>query len=220
MTLPKLQYTFNDPGLLKQALTHRSAGKNNNERLEFLGDALLNTIISIELFTLFPDQSEGQLTRLRANLVKEDSLAAIASSIQLGDALFLGQGELKSGGFRRSSILADALEAIFAAVFLDGGFSACQQLILRLYNVRLNDNLTELNLKDAKTQLQEHLQAHKHTLPEYTLLFWDENSNPPVFQISCTLKSLGLKETGQGETRRKAEQDAAQKLLTMLERHP
>ena len=157
----RLNYSFQDARYLQQALTHRSAAKKNNERLEFLGDSLLNSTISMTLFHQFPEQSEGQLTRLRANLVKEDTLAAIAVEIQLGETLVLGQGELKSGGYRRSSILADALVAVFAAVFLDGGWLACQELILRLYHTRLSNDLVSLNHKDAKTQLQEYLQAHK-----------------------------------------------------------
>jgi len=215
----RLHYTFHRPDLLQQALTHRSASKQNNERLEFLGDALLNNIITIALFEQFPGQSEGQLTRLRANLVKEDTLAAIATEIQLGDVLILGPGELKSGGFRRSSILADALEAIFAAVFLDSGAEACEQLILTLYESRLGDNLLALNHKDAKTQLQEYLQARKQALPEYELLTADENTNPPLFEVSCTLKVLHKRAIGLGETRRKAEQDAAKKLMAVV-MHP
>ena len=212
----RLNYSFQDARYLQQALTHRSAAKKNNERLEFLGDSLLNSTISMTLFHQFPEQSEGQLTRLRANLVKEDTLAAIAVEIQLGETLVLGQGELKSGGYRRSSILADALEAVFAAVFLDGGWLACQELILRLYHTRLSNDLVSLNHKDAKTQLQEYLQAHKQPLPEYTLLGMDENSTPALFQVGCILLSLNLRATSEGETRRKAEQSAAEKILSML----
>ena len=165
----RLDYTFKNDDFLKQALTHCSAGKLNNERLEFLGDSILNFVIANVLYEKFPEQSEGQLSRLRAHLVKGETLAEVALEIGLGDYLFLGQGELKSGGFRRTSILADALEALFASIYLDGGLVMAQQTILYLYHAKLNDKCLNFSLKDSKTQLQEFLQAEKLALPEYNL---------------------------------------------------
>ena len=213
----RLDYSFKNSALLKQALTHRSANSENNERFEFLGDALLSTIISHALFKQCPKQTEGQLSRLRANLVKKETLASIALALALGDHLILGQGELKSGGFRRASILADALEALLAAVFIDGGFHACEHVILNLYQTRLEGGLQNLHLKDSKTLLQEYLQALKHALPIYTLTKVTETEQDSIFYITCTLAKLNLSATGEGETRRKAEQQAAEKLLKALQ---
>lgn len=165
----RLNYHFNNIAYLKQALTHCSAGSDNYERFEFLGDSILSFVIANELFNRFPLHSEGQLSRLRSFLVKGEMLAEIAREIGLGDYLFLGQGELRSGGFRRTSILADALEAILAAIYLDGGMTAAKQIILMLYSSRLDDPDLNHCLKDAKTQLQEFLQASKFALPEYVL---------------------------------------------------
>ncbi|MCP0914185.1 MULTISPECIES: ribonuclease III [Legionella] len=212
----RLNYTFNNQAYLIQALTHCSAGMINNERLEFLGDSILSFVIANSLFEKFPDQSEGQLSRLRAHLVKGEMLAQIALELQLGDYLYLGQGELKSGGFRRASILADALEAVFAAVFLDGGLDACQQVILKLYESRLNDKNLDNNLKDAKTQLQEFLQAEKYPLPEYTLTKIDGEEHDQIFYVTCEVAKLKLKTQGHGANRRKAEQQAAKQLLQQL----
>lgn len=209
----KLNYVFKTPELLQQALTHRSAASLNNERFEFLGDSLLSTVIATALFHQFPNNSEGQLSRLRAHLVKGETLALIAHEMALGDHLYLGQGELKSGGFRRASILADALEAIFAAIYLDSDFAQCQTVILHLYDDRLKDNGLNENLKDSKTQLQEHLQSHKMSLPQYTLTKIEGEMHDQVFFIQCTVPSLKLIAEGRAETRRKAEQEAAKKLL-------
>ncbi len=218
--IERLEYTFTDLKYLHVALTHRSAASNHNERLEFLGDAILNTVITTALFHRFPDKNEGQLSRLRAHLVKGEMLAQVALEIHLGDFLFLGPGELKTGGFRRSSILADALEAVFAAIFLDGGFHAAQAAILALYKTRLDDNLTALNTKDPKTELQEYLQARKKPLPEYTLLSAIETELETSFEVNCKVYSPSqdnaLQTTGVGQTRRKAEQEAAQTLLNLL----
>ncbi len=211
-----LDYEFKSERYLKQALTHCSADVENNERLEFLGDSLLSCVIANALFEQFPDQSEGHLSRLRAFLVKGEMLAKVAAEIELGEYLYLGQGELKSGGFRRESILADALEALFAAVFLDGGFKACQHVILHLYKTRLNDEQLNHNLKDAKTQLQEYLQAQKYPLPEYNLLKIEGEEHEQVFHVRCEVKSLKLSTQGQGINRRKAEQSAAKQLLQKL----
>ncbi len=217
----QLGYEFNVPSYLKQALTHCSVGNINNERLEFLGDSILSFVIANALFEKFPDQSEGQLSRLRSFLVKGEMLAKIAVELELGDYLYLGQGELKSGGFRRASILADALEAVLAAVFLDGGFAACQQVILNVYQTRLNDQQLHDNLTDAKTQLQEYLQAKKYPLPEYTLTKVDGEEHDQVFHVVCDVPGLNMSTNGHGENRRKAEQQAAKQLLQKLKvSHP
>ncbi|MCC5013933.1 MULTISPECIES: ribonuclease III [Legionella] len=214
----RLGYEFKTLALLKQALTHCSAGSENNERFEFLGDSILSFVIANALFEMFPEQSEGQLSRLRAFLVKGEMLAEIATEIELGDYLYLGQGELKSGGFRRASILADALEAIIAAVFLDGGIQASQQLILSLYQSRLDDEGLHDNLKDAKTQLQEYLQAEKRPLPEYNLTKIEGEEHEQVFHVSCKVSGFRTVTSGQGPNRRKAEQHAATLLLQLLKK--
>lgn len=208
-----LGYHFNTPALLKQALTHCSAGVNNNERLEFLGDAILSFVIANALFERFPEESEGQLSRLRAFLVKGDMLAQIAQEIDLGNYLFLGHGELRSGGFRRGSILADALEALIAAVYLDGGMLAAKDLILKLYHARLQDEALQNNLKDDKTQLQEYLQAKKCALPVYKLVKKSGKDHAQVFHVSCQVSGIDFISKGQGSSRRKAEQQAAREFL-------
>lgn len=213
----KLNYKFKKIALLKQALTHRSADPINNERFEFLGDSLLSTVIANALFHQFPENSEGQLSRLRAHLVKGEMLAIIAQEIDLGNYLYLGQGELKSGGFRRASILADALEAVFAAIYLDSDFSSCQTVILSLFEQRLQDDCLNENLKDSKTQLQEKLQAHKITLPQYRLTSVEGETHDQVFHITCKVPGLNLVTEGKGETRRKAEQEAARKMFKQIQ---
>lgn len=212
----KLNYKFKTISLLKQALTHRSANAMNNERFEFLGDSLLSTVIANALFHQFPQNSEGQLSRLRASLVKGEMLSMIAQEIGLGDFLILGQGELKSGGFRRASILADALEAIFAAIYLDSDFTQCQTVILSLYEHRLKDDRLNDNAKDAKTQLQEYLQSKKITLPHYRLTKVDGDTHEQTFYITCKVAGLNLITEGVGGTRRKAEQDAAKKMFEYI----
>ncbi|MFY7698224.1 MAG: ribonuclease III [Legionella sp.] len=214
----RLNYKFQQPKYLNQALTHCSVGEHNNERLEFLGDSILSFVIANALYNQFPAESEGQLSRLRAHLVRGEMLAEIAAELEVGDCLFLGQGELKSGGFRRASILADSLEAIFAAIFLDGGIGAAQTVILSLFASRLtNSNLND-NLKDAKTQLQEQLQADKQPLPDYTLTNVVGESHEQMFYINCSIATLNLVTQGEGPTRRKAEQQAAAKLLQEIVR--
>jgi len=215
----RLDYQFKTIAYLKQALTHCSAGSDNNERFEFLGDSLLSTIIAHTLFERFPNQSEGQMSRLRAYLVKGEMLGTIALELDLGNYLYLGQGELKSGGFRRASILADALEAVFAAVFLDGGFQACQHVILSLYETRLSNDTLHDNLKDAKTELQEYLQSKKHPLPTYTLTDVVGEEHDQIFHVTCAVLPLKLTTHGQGDTRRKAEQLAAKQLLQRLRKN-
>lgn len=212
----KLQYHFKSSDLLKQALTHRSADADNNERLEFLGDSILNSVIANALFHQFPEQSEGQLSRLRAHLVKGDMLALIAQELKLGEYLFLGPGELRSGGHRRASILADALEAVFAAIYLDSNFETCQKIILTLFETRLKSSCLHENLKDAKTQLQEHLQSKKMSLPQYRLVKVEGETHEQIFHIVCKIPALQLETEGQGETRRKAEQEAAKKMFKTM----
>lgn len=212
----RLDYEFENLIFLKQALTHCSVGNINNERLEFLGDSILSFVIANALYDKFPEKSEGELSRLRAYLVKGDMLAEIAKGIELGDSLYLGQGELKSGGFRRASILADTLEAIFAAIFLDSNLAKSQRVILHLYHSRLEDQNLNSNLKDAKTQLQEHLQAQKKPLPQYKLIKVEGEEHQQIFYVSCELPELGIKCIGEGANRRKAEQLAAQDILQRL----
>jgi len=165
-----LGYRFQDPGLLQAAVTHRSAGSSNNERLEFLGDAVLGYVIAEWLYTQFPEASEGQLSRLRASLVKKETLAGIARELKIGDYLSLGSGELKSGGFRRDSILADALEAILGGIVMDSGFEACRTSIQRLFADRVSRLSASDELKDPKTRLQEYLQSRKLDLPDYEVM--------------------------------------------------
>jgi ribonuclease-3 len=209
----RLEYEFDNPDLLTEAVTHRSAAAVNNERLEFLGDSILNFVIANELYHMYPDSPEGDLSRLRASLVKKDGLAMIAKDLELGDFLILGSGELKSGGYRRDSILADAVEAILGAVYLDGGFEACSQLVLRLYREQL-DNIPDLSqLKDPKTRLQELLQARKIALPQYQLLDVSGKAHQQTFVISCEVEELSISTQGRAGSRRKAEQLAAQKAI-------
>lgn len=209
-----LGYEFHNPRLLEEALTHRSAGVRNYERLEFLGDALLNCVITEELFRAHQRASEGQLSRLRASLVKEDALARLARDLSLGDYLRLGSGELKSGGYRRASILADALEAIFGAVYLDSDFHTCRQLILRLYQPCLI-NLPEAgDLKDPKTRLQEYLQSRQQALPLYQVVEISGEPHAQSFKVECIADDL--RTIAVGKSRRKAEQEAALKALEQL----
>ncbi|OGV32367.1 MAG: ribonuclease III [Legionellales bacterium RIFCSPHIGHO2_12_FULL_35_11] len=212
----RLNYTFINTNLLKQSLSHCSVGKKNNERLEFLGDSILNMVIAEALYEKFPHESEGELSRLRAFLVKGETLANIALEIKLGDYLFLGQGELKSGGFRRESILADALEAIFAAIYLDSDLQQCKTIILDLFKERLADNQIKNNIKDPKTQLQEYIQSIKSSLPLYQLTHIEGSDHDQKFHISCSLKELNIEAKGVGNNRRRAEQSAANKLLKIL----
>lgn len=212
----KLGYEFKKPAFLKQALTHCSVGSANYERFEFLGDSILSFVIANALFHKFPQKSEGELSHLRAFLVKGDMLAEIGMDLGLGDFLILGQGELKSGGFRRASIITDALEAIFAAVYFDGGIDAAKEVILKLYDSRLDDPGLNESVKDPKTQLQEYLQSSKKSLPVYTLLKVEGDLHDQVFYVSCAVKGVNHTTNGQASTRRKAEQQAAKDLLEYL----
>jgi ribonuclease-3 len=209
-------YAFDDPGLLDAAVTHRSAGSHNNERLEFLGDAVLGHAIAEWLYCAFPDAPEGQLSRLRAILVKRETLADIARKLDLGDYLRLGSGELKSGGFRRDSILADALEAVLGGILLDGGFDACRDCIHRLFAGRLDGLSAADELKDPKTRLQEYLQSRKLALPVYAMHTVSGKAHRQQFVVECRIDALSTATTGNGSSRRKAEQAAADNMLEQL----
>ena len=208
-----LHYRFHDASLLTQALTHRSANGRNNERLEFLGDAVLDFVISDAVFKRRPDASEGDLSKLRASLVKDTSLAKLAAELGIGEHLILGSGERKTGGHRRESILADALEAIFAAVFLDSGFAAATQIIERVFARRLEELPNAEDLRDAKTRLQEWLQARKLSVPDYELVEATGKAHQQRFVVSCTVSELSQTTEGESTTRRKAEQKAARRML-------
>lgn len=212
-----LGYECRDPALLEAALTHRSAGGPHNERLEFLGDAVLNCVVAMLVFREFGAADEGELSRFRSSLVSGEALAVIAAEIGLGDQLRLGSGELKSGGFRRKSILADALEALFGAIYLDGGFDAAARVIERLFIPRLDRLPSAAELKDPKTRLQETLQARGLPLPAYVVESITGEAHNQVFQVSCSVESLGLKTQAQGASRRRAEQAAAQLMLEALQ---
>lgn len=213
----KLQINFQDPALLQQALTHRSADPKNNERLEFLGDAILSLVIAEALFMRFPQVKEGKLSRLRASLVRGETLAELGRELNLGEVLVLGQGELKSGGFRRESILADAVEALFGAVYLDSGFETAKQLILRLYDERLLGIDVSEAVKDPKTRLQELLQSRKLPLPIYSVKELKSDQQQPIFEASCQVSLLDKLVIAQGSSHRKAEKRAAERALTLIE---
>jgi ribonuclease-3 len=212
----RLGYPPHDPALFRAALTHRSAAGPNNERLEFLGDAVLNLIIAHELYVAFPDAEEGDLSRLRARLVSRAPLAEVASSLGVGETLQLGSGELRSGGFRRESILADALEALCGAIFLDGGLSAIEAIIVRLFTPRIAALPAPEALKDAKTRLQEYLQSRSLALPLYSIIAIEGEDHEQSFRVSCEVADLSLRCEGGGSSRRRAEQAAAERLLDEL----
>ncbi|QDP03004.1 ribonuclease III [Thalassotalea sp. PS06] len=212
----KLGYQFNDKSLLTQALTHRSAKGNNNERLEFLGDSILGYIIANELYQRFPGASEGELTRMRSSLVRGVTLAEIARGFELGDYLLMGPGELKSGGFRRESILEDATEAIIGAVYLDSDLRQCQKLIGQWFAKRLDDIKPGKAQKDPKTRLQEYLQGRKLPLPCYEVIDTAGQSHNQEFTVSCQVTGIEQTIISKGTSRRKAEQAAAQQALELL----
>ena len=205
----RLGYRFREPGLLRQALTHRSYGAPHNERLEFLGDGVLNCVIAWLLFRRFPALPEGNLSRLRANLVNQDSLSRLALSLDLGEHLLLGEGELKTGGFRRPSILADALEAVLGAVFLDGRFEAAAEVVERLYDPLIAELDPRTQGKDPKTLLQELLQARRLPLPRYNVVSVHGEAHEQHFHVECLIPELGIRTEGEGPSRRSAEQSAA-----------
>ena len=216
-SLPGIDYRFDDPQLLRSALTHRSVGSVNNERLEFLGDSVLNTVVAMRLFALHPEAQEGDLSRMRARLVRGTTLSEVASSIGLGREIRLGERELKSGGFRRASILADAFEALLGAIFIDGGYDACRAVILRLFDPLIAALPAAEELKDAKTRLQEWLQARGRPLPDYSLQREEGADHAKRFFVSCELTDDGTLAEASGRSRRKAEQAAAALLLEMLQ---
>ena len=213
----KLGYEPRDAALFAAALTHRSASGRNNERLEFLGDAVLNLVIARHLFQAFPEASEGDLSRLRARVVSAEPLAIVAAGIGLGDALHLGSGELKTGGFRRESILSDALEAVCGALFLDGGLDAAERVIERLFEERIASLPAPASLKDAKTRLQEYLQSRGYALPRYLIERTEGEAHAQTFHVLCEVNDLGLQAQGSGSSRRRAEQEAAEKILRSIE---
>jgi len=205
----RLGYHFRQPVLLAQALTHRSHGSRHNERLEFVGDAVLNCAVALALFERFPDTDEGDLSRARASLVNRDTLALIAQRMDLGSALLLGDGELRSGGAERPSILADALEAVFGAVFVDGGFDAARGVIDTAFaDVLAGADPATLG-KDPKTRLQEWLQARRMPVPEYAVVGTSGEAHAQQFAVECRIPALGLTGSGAGTSRRTAEQAAA-----------
>ncbi|PKO91893.1 MAG: ribonuclease III [Betaproteobacteria bacterium HGW-Betaproteobacteria-1] len=203
-------YQFKQQSLLQQALTHRSHGSLNNERLEFLGDGVLNFIIAHQLYLRFRDLSEGDLSRMRAQLVKEPTLGEVALGLNLGDHLRLGEGELKSGGWRRPSVLADALEAIIGAAYLDGGFEAAEQMVIRLFTPLLEKLDPKAIGKDPKSLLQEYLQGRKMELPEYKVLSTEGEAHCQTFRVECHVGKLNITTSGEGTSRRAAEQQAAE----------
>lgn len=213
----KLNYRFKNPELLEDALSHRSfRGNKNNERLEYLGDAVLNFVIAAALFRQNIKAREGELSRLRANLVRGETLTDLAKEFDLGKYLRLGAGELKTGGAQRKSILADGMEAVVGAIYLDGGFQACEACILSWYAHRLENVETIPDLKDPKTRLQEYLQAKKLALPVYTILVLEGPAHQQSFKVECQLHGLPNKAIGIGSSRRRAEQKAAEKILEAL----
>ena len=215
-TLRALGYVFVNPALCEVALTHRSAGSSHNERLEFLGDAVLNCTVARLLYEAHPQADEGELSRQRASLVSGETLAQIAAELGLGDRLRLGGGELKSGGFRRASILADALEAVLGAIFLDSGFDAAHGVVRHILGQRLSVLPSASELKDPKTRLQEVLQGRAMALPRYELTSVLGEAHEQSFTVSCDVPALRLKSAGEGASRRRAEQVAAERLLVQL----
>lgn len=213
---PFAGYAFGDAGLLRQALTHRSAGAPHNERLEFLGDALIGLFVAEALYARWPKADEGVLTRARSELVRESSLAAIARGMDLGGALILGPGEMKSGGHRRDSILSDTLEALVGAIYLDGGYQACRQAVIAWFAQAIDELPAGKVEKDAKTRLQEWLQARQRSLPVYEWVSESGDDHAKVFQVRCRLSDADLAAEGEGGSRRAAEQMAAEGVLQAL----
>jgi len=212
----RINYKFTRQEFLDQALTHRSARKKNNERLEFLGDSILSLVITGYLFNEFENAQEGELSRLRSSLVKGEKLAELARKINLGDYMVLGTGELKSGGFRRSSILADTLEAVMGAVYLDSDFERCRKVILALYEDELINLSSSTSFKDNKTQIQEYLQSRQLPLPKYRVVELTGNPHDQTFIVECAATGLDMVVTGTGSSRRRAEQHAASRILEKI----
>ena len=212
----RLGYEFLDPKTLELALTHRSCGARNNERLEFLGDSILNFIIGEALFKQFPEAREGQLSRLRSQMVKGETLAVIAREFELGDCLILGEGEMKSGGHRRDSILADTVEALIGAIYTESGFAICRERVIAWYQDRLAGLSLDNPEKDAKTRLQEFLQSKQQPLPEYTVVEVEGEAHAQMFTIECRVALLKLPSRAKASNRREAEKQAAAKVLRLL----
>jgi ribonuclease-3 len=211
-------HPFNDPGLLQQALTHRSAGTPNNERLEFLGDSIVNMMVAQALYERWPKADEGALTRARAELVREGALAVIARELHLGERLILGPGEMKTGGHRRDSILADALEAVVAAIYLDAGFATCRTVVLPWFTASMQAlPATGKPEKDPKTRLQEWLQARQKALPLYELVSESGDDHAKTFRVRCGVTDPAVSTEGEGASRRLAEQQAAAAALEQLD---
>ena len=213
-------HAFADPDLLRQALTHRSAGSPHNERLEFLGDAVLGALVAEALYARWPNADEGALTRARAELVRESALAGVARRLEIGARLVLGPGEMKSGGHRRDSILSDALEAVIGAIYLDAGFEACRRAVLPWFEVAVDAVPASKVGKDAKTRLQEWLQARQRPLPQYELLAESGEEHARIFQVRVRLADPPLSAEGEGGSRRAAEQQAAEAVLAQIEARP
>lgn len=213
----QLGHAFAQPALLQQALTHRSFSANHNERLEFLGDSVLSLAVSSLLYERLPQAPEGDLSRIRANLVKQDSLHRIALKLGLSSALRLGEGELRSGGLNRPSILADALEAVLGAVYLDAGYAVAEALVHRLFADVDVQGHAQASGKDAKTALQEWLQARKHAVPQYQVTDVGGQAHQQTFWVVCEVAALNIRQSGSGSSRRAAEQDAAGKVLAQLQ---
>ncbi len=209
-----LGYKFDEPRLLTQALTHRSSGAQNNERLEFLGDSILNFTITQALFQRFPTMKEGKMSQLRAKLVRGETLAQLAKGLNLGEYLRLGIGEMRSGGYQRASILADTLEAVIAAVYLDAGLDVCNSMILNWFAERLDNLASDDDNRDAKTQLQEFLQSLQKPLPCYTVFTTEGKAHEQTFFVRCEVEGVDFSAEGEGHSRRRAEQAAAELFLT------
>ena len=213
----RLGYTFRDPALLRRAITHRSHAADHNERLEFIGDSLLNCVVAILLFERLPGLPEGDLSRLRAGLVNQSALFEIAQALELGDELLLGEGELKSGGFRRPSILADGLEAVLGAIYLDSGFAEVRRVVESLIAGRIDRAGEAPPAKDPKTALQESLQGRRLPLPRYVVVTVGGEAHRQVFRVECRVDELGLSAVGEGPSRRAAEQQAAESVLARID---
>lgn len=212
----RIDYQFVEKKLLKRALTHRSFGTPNNERLEFLGDSILGAIIGHYLFEAYPKAAEGQLTRLRSSLVRGDTLAEVARELEIGELLIMGEGELKSGGRDRDSLLADAVESIIGAVYLEAGFAVCQRFVLRCYQSRLAAIVIDKPLKDPKTELQEMLQAKGKALPEYTIIDTEGKSHNQLITVSCVIAGVSEPFVATAKNRKQAEKLAAASAITTL----
>ncbi len=214
----RIDYRFTDLELLRRALTHRSYSTNHYERLEFLGDSVVNCVVALELFNRFSRLAEGDLSRLRANIVNQSSLASAAQQFEFGERLRLGEGELKSGGARRPSILADAVEAVIGAAFLDGGFEAARKVVRVLLGGVLDTIDPSTSGKDPKTLLQEYLQGRKLALPQYTVVATHGEAHEQQFQVECAIPELGIRSLGEGASRRSAEQEAARQAYELTAR--